>query len=391
MEISYIKDGNRNTMIIKDIEIDENDYKLQMLLRNHIDGIMPMKIEHVNNQSSIHYNISSKTRLPDLYARKQMSGKELYSFIKDVKVLAEKMNEYLLDINSIVFDAELIYFNRQTGKYEFCYIPRLQGDFQISIRDLFDKLLEYINHNDKEAVMIAYSIQQLTIGVDFTLQDLLKCAYENIRELNQKNQENKGKAAEQTREKNVERAKGNMVTKGSEEMFSPSSEKKKGIREILQQLFRKKEKYKTYDEMEGDGYFDEEESMVIAEDMEPYNQGEEFQPFEREERTMILTVSEAVKPIVLTAMGTETPIKIKPITFPYIIGKSSCSCDFCIDSAVVSRVHMRILEELGEFLVEDLNSTNGTFINGEKIEGHKPQPIVEGDKVTIANIDFIVE
>ena len=40
MEISYIKDGNRNTMIIKDIKIEKNDYKLQMVLNNHIEGLI---------------------------------------------------------------------------------------------------------------------------------------------------------------------------------------------------------------------------------------------------------------------------------------------------------------------------------------------------------------
>lgn len=370
MEISYKKDGNRNTMTIQDIDIDESDYKLQMVMNNHIDGIMPMKIEHINNNSIINYNISSKTRLSDLYARKQMSGKELYSFIKDIKVVVEKMNEYLLDINSIAFDVELIYFNRQTGKYEFCYVPKEQGDFQIEMRDLFDKLLEYINHNDKEAVMIAYGIQQLTIGGDFTLQDILKCAYENMQKFQPEKTDNKEKREI-----------------SEEEVFEDSRnepvEKKKGLWDTIQALFRKKDKYKTADEAAWDDYIGEEESLVVAEDAEPYNQ--------REERTMILTNPSMIKPIVLTAIGTETPIKIKPVDFPYIIGKSQCSCNFCIDSAVVSRVHMRMLEELDDFFVEDLNSTNGTFINGEKLEPHKPQQINIGDKLTIANIDFIVE
>lgn len=370
MEISYKKDGNRNTMTIQDMDIDENDYKLQMVMNNHIDGIMPMKIEHINNNSIINYNISSKTRLSDLYARKQMSGKELYSFIKDIKVVVEKMNEYLLDINSIAFDVELIYFNRQTGRYEFCYVPKKQGDFQIEIRDLFDKLLEYINHNDKEAVMIAYGIQQLTIGVDFTLQDILKCAYENMQNSQPEKPDNQEKW-EMSEEK------------ADTDIRNEPVEKKKGLWDAIQALFRKKDKYRTADEAAWEDYIGEEEPLVVAEDEEPYNQ--------REERTMILTNPAMIKPIVLTAIGTETPIKIKPVDFPYIIGKSQCSCNFCIDSAVVSRVHMRMLEELDDFFVEDLNSTNGTFINGEKLEPHKPQQINTGDKLTIANIDFIVE
>ncbi len=377
MDIIYKKDGNRNTMTIQNLDIDENNYKLQMVINNRIDGIMPMKIEHINNNIIINYNISSKTRLPDLYARKQMSGKELYSFIKDISVLVEKMSEYLLDINSIVFDIEMIYFNRQTGKYEFCYVPSRQEDFQVRIRDLFDKLLEYINHDDKEAVMIAYGIQQITIGADFTLQDILKCAYRNMREFQQEQQEKEIKKQNRQNEWQINKEQTD-ADRGDREV-----EKKKGILGTIQKLFRKKDKYKTASEMEWDDYIGTEEPSVVAEDTELYNQ--------REERTMLLTNRTMVKPIVLTAVGTENPINIKPFDFPYIIGKSHSSCDFCIDSAVVSRVHLRILEELDDFMVEDLNSTNGTFLNGEKLKPHKPQLISIGDKLTIANIDFLVE
>lgn len=385
MEISYKKDGNRSTILIKGINIDEYDYKLQMVLKNRIDGIIPMNIEQINNQCSIIYNISSKTKFENLYARKQMSGRELYNFIKDINLMAEKVKEYLLDINSISFDIEMIYYNRQTRKYEFCYIPQLQGDFQISIRDLFDKLLEYINHNDKEAVMIAYGIQQLTIGGDFTLQDLLMCAYDNMREVKQCNND----SANTIKEENTDIEE--IEEKSVEEIFNTSSNKKKGLLGTLQKVFKKREKYKTYDEMDSVNYFGEKESMIVAEAQEPYTSVGESEQLEHDERTMLLTGLGTIKPIVLTAMGTENPIKIKPASFPFIVGKSHCSCDFCIDSAVVSRVHMRIIEELDDFLVEDLNSTNGTFLNGERLEGHKPYPIAVGDKLTIANIDFLVE
>jgi len=38
-----------------------------------------------------------------------------------------------------------------------------------------------------------------------------------------------------------------------------------------------------------------------------------------------------------------------------------------------------------------LNSTNGTFLNGEKLEPHKLLPIEIGDKITLANIDVSVK
>ena len=114
MEISYIKDGNRNTMIIKDIKIEKNDYKLQMVLNNHIEGLVQISVESINNETMLYYDISSKTQMSNMFTRKQMSGKELYIFIKDIKMLSERMSEYLLTLDNIIFDTDL----RLSGKSE---------------------------------------------------------------------------------------------------------------------------------------------------------------------------------------------------------------------------------------------------------------------------------
>lgn len=53
------------------------------------------------------------------------------------------------------------------------------------------------------------------------------------------------------------------------------------------------------------------------------------------------------------------------------LGRGS-DCDICVDLADVSRQHCRFSREGDEVLVEDLSSTNGTFLNGEEIrEGHR--------------------
>ena len=45
MEISYKKDGINNYMIIRNQKDVENDYKLQMLINNKIEGILSINIE----------------------------------------------------------------------------------------------------------------------------------------------------------------------------------------------------------------------------------------------------------------------------------------------------------------------------------------------------------
>lgn len=55
--------------------------------------------------------------------------------------------------------------------------------------------------------------------------------------------------------------------------------------------------------------------------------------------------------------------------------------DIAIDHRAVSGQHATITIMLDEAILEDLGSTNGTLINGEKVYRHK---LADGDKVTIA-------
>jgi sigma-B regulation protein RsbU (phosphoserine phosphatase) len=63
-----------------------------------------------------------------------------------------------------------------------------------------------------------------------------------------------------------------------------------------------------------------------------------------------------------------------------MVGRSP-QCDVVIDSQDVSRQHARIFKDpFGRWIVEDLNSSNGTFINGKRIE---VAPILPAETVVI--------
>jgi pSer/pThr/pTyr-binding forkhead associated (FHA) protein len=62
--------------------------------------------------------------------------------------------------------------------------------------------------------------------------------------------------------------------------------------------------------------------------------------------------------------------------------------DFVVDAALVSRVHCRFtLNEGNELELEDLGSTNGTFVNGKKVG---KATLSDGDKLTIGRVHFVV-
>ena len=74
-----------------------------------------------------------------------------------------------------------------------------------------------------------------------------------------------------------------------------------------------------------------------------------------------------------------------------LIGKSRSMADICIPLDVISRVHARIDQTDEGIFLTDLNSMNGTFVNGEeRLIPHKRVRIREGDRISFATVHFKV-
>ena len=72
---------------------------------------------------------------------------------------------------------------------------------------------------------------------------------------------------------------------------------------------------------------------------------------------------------------------------PEIVLGKNVDCDVVLSSAKVSRRHARIAVHDGGLVIEDLKSTNGTFVNGQALSG--ASPLGENDEVRIA--DFFLQ
>ncbi|WP_376790029.1 FHA domain-containing protein [Thermoflexus sp.] len=52
----------------------------------------------------------------------------------------------------------------------------------------------------------------------------------------------------------------------------------------------------------------------------------------------------------------------------------------------VSRRHARIFFQGDRFYIEDLGSTNGTYLNGSRLEPYTPHPLGDGDELRLGQI-----
>ncbi len=88
-------------------------------------------------------------------------------------------------------------------------------------------------------------------------------------------------------------------------------------------------------------------------------------------------------PLVLRLVA---PAELKGRSYPLgeevTVGRAA-GCQVTIDDTYASQLHARVFQRDGQVFVEDLGSTNGTYLNRRKVTG--PMQIQRGDKLQIGN------
>lgn len=74
------------------------------------------------------------------------------------------------------------------------------------------------------------------------------------------------------------------------------------------------------------------------------------------------------------------------LTKPETIMGRHPDCDIVLDAGAVSRQHAKVVQRDGEYLLEDLKSRNGTFLNGRLIG--QATPLQDGDLIRICDLEL---
>jgi pSer/pThr/pTyr-binding forkhead associated (FHA) protein len=101
--------------------------------------------------------------------------------------------------------------------------------------------------------------------------------------------------------------------------------------------------------------------------------GQRLEAISRQEKVSYLMFNNAKIPLVATIS----------------IGRASDS-KVVIDGMLASRNHAIIQKIKNDYYIKDMNSTNGTFLNGEQIPSEKYVKLKPGDTISIANTHLIL-
>ena len=82
----------------------------------------------------------------------------------------------------------------------------------------------------------------------------------------------------------------------------------------------------------------------------------------------------------------------RPFTFRILPGNiktvgRAARADFVLDAGMVSRIHCRLTAGAQELEVIDLDSTNGTFVNGARVARAL---LKEGDRLGIGRVELTI-
>jgi pSer/pThr/pTyr-binding forkhead associated (FHA) protein len=106
---------------------------------------------------------------------------------------------------------------------------------------------------------------------------------------------------------------------------------------------------------------------------------------------MTTSAPETATPVRWTLRGDvegESPFTFRMLPgHPRTVGRA-IRADFIVEAPLVSRFHCRLsVSTAGQLEVEDLGSTNGTFVNGRRIER---AVLVAGDRLRLGRAELVV-
>lgn len=174
VNITYKREMKHNYLIIEPIDEFRLGYECKMLLCNSIDGLLKFHLKQIDGKHLYYYEITSRQPLSRLMEKQCITSEEIRLLLVHISQTLNQMESYLLKEEQILLDSDYIYVEPDSFFVSLCLIPGRVSSFPDDLGKLLQFILSKVNHQDKESVVLAYSLFQESQKENYGIDDLLK-------------------------------------------------------------------------------------------------------------------------------------------------------------------------------------------------------------------------
>ncbi len=167
-EVVIKKEFDKVFLYIKKESAQEEDYALMMITQNIIPGFLKCKVCFLEEIECYGYDISSLKTLEKEYEDSKIGFLDLKNLFYSLYQIIRSANEFLLDQSGFLFQPQYIFKDMETGEISCLFLPE-QDNVQMKryhergiYRELADFLLDKLNHRDEHAVNVAYQFYKMS-------------------------------------------------------------------------------------------------------------------------------------------------------------------------------------------------------------------------------------
>ena len=386
----------------------------KLMLQRKLPGLLAVEKAYVDGDGQYWYNISGKQSL-DMYCRvKEINISFIEKLIMSICSEMEILEWNLIQTNCLMLDPELIFITNSNQEIIFTVYPGSSGTIEMEFQQLMEFLLTKVDHKDAQAVKAAYGIYEKTLMDGYSITDIRD---EIIKSKQKEVKKDFGEEIERSRsDKGWKEEKYQPIV--SEKKSEDLSNRKRRDTTVKREHGRKREAKKTGEKQEKEwvrklkkilqeiGLLEEEET----EDRVPeYHKKKEerMRDTRKSVESAVVYPQEEIKTVaqpeyrptvclssmtgktrgILLYQGAETYEDICVTKKMTRIGYGP-DADVQIQADTVSQLHARIDYDGETYYIEDLNSTNGTFVNDEPLAYKERRKLNSNDMIRFADVRY---
>lgn len=426
MEMYYRSKGINNyldVMVGSGKEINDNGYayQIRMIEENDIPYLLrPVKIE-ADGMLSLRYETNTKYVLDRMLQRSKINGEILISWIAQILGCMEHIEKYLLTPDNLVLLPEYMFCCQPENNVSMIYLPGYEKNIIGQLRALMEYFMQHFDVKDRDGIQVLYGFHAMICGEDVTLPKLLQYVEVNGipgkyvtgekdevygHQINTKSEDAiilRSEACKLDFEKENQGghwgrfhitvgqgivmginllAAGYMLFQYGKNGTGQHITLYVGI--LLVIVFAIQVVF-CFGEVEEDADTVMREYRELKKDglesgVEQNGTYENYEPVEQQ----------VIHRLVPLTNGSLCEINLSDMGETCVVGRGKKETHYRLPTTQISRVHARIYHTQGIYYLEDMNSTNGTYINSVKIPAQQPVKLNTGDIVAFANEEFFV-